>query len=75
MNKRPKQTHIDDIVHRDFIEICLDYRMQGIGGDYSLQTLPYPPYRISASGDYSWGFTILPIRNFAEIPSKLGIAY
>ena len=75
VNKRPKQTHIDDIVHRDFIEICLDYRMQGIGGDYSLQTFPYPPYRISASGDYSWGFTILPIRNFAEIPSKLGIAY
>ena len=31
-NVRPRQTHINDIVPRNFIEVCIDMKQMGVGG-------------------------------------------
>lgn len=74
-NMRPKQTHINDINNRDFVELSIDYMMQGLGGDDSWWAKPYEQYRLSPSKNYKWGFTLVPIKNFSEIPSRVGVKY
>ncbi len=65
-NKRPKQTHINDIEARDLVELCIDYRMQGLAGDDSWYSKPYPQYTIPATENYKWSFMMIPIRSFNE---------
>ncbi len=65
-NKRPRQTHINDIEPRNLVELCIDYRMQGLGGDDSWYSKPYPQYTIPAGNNYNWSFTMVPIRAFNE---------
>ena len=74
-NRRRKHTHINDVKPRDYVEVCLDYRMQGVGGDNSWGARPYAQYRLPSDADYSWGFTLVPIRNFTEIPTHSGRSY
>ncbi|MEG1935570.1 MAG: beta-galactosidase, partial [Rikenellaceae bacterium] len=70
-----KHTHINDITPRDFVEINIDYKQQGLGGDDSWGSRPYEKYQIPSSADYKWGFSIVPIKNFAEIGAKSTIKY
>lgn len=63
---RPRHTHVNDIKQRDYVELSLDYRMMGLGGDDSWGSRPYPQYMIDANKDASWGFTIVPIRSASE---------
>lgn len=65
-NKRPKQTHINDIESRDLVEVCLDYHMQGVGGDDSWGARPYPSYTITPSQNHHFSFTMVPIKSFGE---------
>ncbi len=65
-NKRPRQTHINDIEPRNLVELCIDYRMQGLGGDDSWHSKPYPQYTIPADRNYNWSFKMVPIRTFSE---------
>ncbi|MFI3263044.1 MAG: glycoside hydrolase family 2 TIM barrel-domain containing protein [Rikenellaceae bacterium] len=69
------QTHINDINPRDFVEVCIDYKMQGLGGDNSWGRFSYEQYQIPSTKDYSFNFTLIPIRNFDEIDSKYPIIY
>jgi len=74
-NKLRKQTHINDINPRDYVELCLDYRMMGLGGDDSWGAPVYDKYKLPASKDYSWGFTLVPINSANDIQKFTGIAY
>ena len=74
-NRKPKQTHINDIFPRNFVEVCLDHRMMGVAGDDAWGSQPYPKYKLPTNKDYHWNFTILPIKNNMEISEKLSYQY
>ena len=74
-NKRPRQTHINDIVPRDFVEVCIDMKQQGVAGYNSWGARPLPEYSIPANQDYQWGFTLIPVKNEAEISEKSLLKY
>ncbi len=60
-NRIPKQTHIDDIHPRNFVEICLDWRQQGVGGYDSWGARPIPEATIYADRTYEWSFFLIPV--------------
>lgn len=74
-NIKPKHTHINDIQPRDYVELCLDYRMQGLGGDDSWGSRPYKQYTLPASESYQWGFSLVPLRVATNIAKQTGRAY
>lgn len=55
-----KQTHINDIRPRDFVEVCVDKIMMGVGGDNSWGAAVNPKYIIDGSVANSYGFTVYP---------------
>ena len=55
-----KQTHINDITPRDFVEVCIDKKMMGVGGDNSWGAAVNPKYIIDTSVKNSFGFTVYP---------------
>lgn len=55
-----RQTHINDISPRDFVELCIDMRQQGVGGTDSWGAWPEYEHRIYANKPLSWGVTIIP---------------
>lgn len=57
-----RQTHTDDIIQRDFVEVCLDHKMQGIGGYDSWGAMPDKQFLITPDKHYSWSFTIMPVK-------------
>ncbi len=59
-NVLPRQTHINDIAPRDYVEVCLDMKQRGVGGYDSWGSQPEPQHRIPADSDYEWGFTLIP---------------
>ena len=52
--------HINDITPRNFIEVCLDLRQQGVAGYDSWGDRPEPEHTLPANQEYQWGFTIIP---------------
>ena len=74
-DKLRKQTHINDITPQDFVEVSIDYKQQGLGGNDSWGAHPSPQYRIKADGNYHFNFSIVPIRGFSEVTSKSVIDY
>jgi beta-galactosidase len=70
-----KQTHAYDIVPRDFIEVCIDRKQQGVAGYDSWGSRPLPEYSIPANATYKWGFTLVPIASPSEIAKKMGYKY
>lgn len=69
-NRRPRHTHINDIAPRDFVEVCIDMRQQGVAGYNSWGDRPLPEHSIPANRNYKWGFTLVPVRNAEEIGHK-----
>lgn len=59
-NTLPRQTHIDDISPRDYVEVCLDMEQRGVGGYDSWGAQPEPCHLLPADRDYRWGFTLIP---------------
>ena len=59
-NIKPRQTHINDITPRNFVEVCIDMKQMGVGGYDSWGAIPDPQYLIPANQEYKWGFTIVP---------------
>ena len=55
-----RQTHICDIPTRDFTEVCIDYKMTGLGGDNSWGLLPEKERTLWSDRDYSWSFALVP---------------
>ena len=52
--------HINDISPRDFVEVCIDMKQQGLAGYDSWGAAPYGKYAIPANREYRWGFTLIP---------------
>lgn len=59
-NIKPRQTHINDITPRDFVEVCVDMKQMGVGGFDSWGAIPDAQYLIPANQEYQWGFTLVP---------------
>ena len=57
-----RQHHINDVEPRDFVEVCLDLRQQGVGGYDSWGALPEPFHTLPADREYRWGFTLVPLK-------------
>lgn len=58
---KKQQRHTFDIVKRDLVNINIDYRQMGVGGDNSWGNLPLEKYQIQA-GDMSYNYIIRPVR-------------
>ncbi|MBN1198215.1 MAG: DUF4981 domain-containing protein [Bacteroidales bacterium] len=52
--------HTWDLKARDFIDVNIDYKQMGVGGDDSWGAEPYPDYLLPAR-DYSYTFVMKPI--------------
>ncbi|MBU3813739.1 MAG: DUF4981 domain-containing protein [Candidatus Bacteroides intestinipullorum] len=52
--------HINDVTPRNFVEVCVDLRQQGVGGYDSWGSRPEPEYTLPANREYRWGFTLIP---------------
>lgn len=64
----PRNKHRNDYRPSDKVDLFIDYRMQGVGGNTSWGKWPLEPYLIrSKEADVRYGFTIVPIRNRREI--------
>lgn len=60
----PEKKHHNQHKPSDKVDLFIDYRMQGVGGNNSWRDLPEPPYRIiPKETKIDYGFTIIPIRN------------
>lgn len=59
-NVRRRMHHVNDITPRDFVEVCLDLKQQGVAGYDSWGARPQPGYTLPANREYNWGFTLLP---------------
>lgn len=55
--------HINDIVARQFVEVCVDMKQQGLGGFDSWGARTQPDFTIPANQNYLWGFTLIPVDN------------
>ena len=54
--------HINDITPRDFVEVCVDLKQQGVAGYDSWGSRPEPAYTLPANREYNWGFTLIPLK-------------
>ena len=57
-----RQHHINNITPRDFVEVCVDLKQQGVAGYDSWGSRPEPSYTLPANREYNWGFTLIPLK-------------
>ena len=50
--------HVNDIQPRNFVEVCIDMKQQGVAGYNSWGDRPLPEHTIPANQEYNWGFTL-----------------
>jgi beta-galactosidase len=74
-NRLRKQTHAADIEPRDFVEVCLDGRHQGVAGYDSWGDRPQPYATIDSASEFSWGFTLVPVGSRREAERKAKLKY
>lgn len=55
-----RMTHVNDITPRDFVEVCVDMKQQGLAGYDSWGARIEPEYTLPANREYHWGFTLIP---------------
>ena len=70
-NVMRRMTHVNDIQPRNFVEVCIDMKQQGVAGYDSWGARVQPGFTIPASQDYSWGFTMVPVSSRRAISSVL----
>ncbi len=49
-----------DVKEADFVELHIDHKMMGLGGDDSWGSKPHQPYLMYANQEYKYAFTIVP---------------
>ena len=69
-----RQTHTNDIIPRDYIEVCLDSKMKGLAGLDSWGDMPLRCCRISPYKNYNLNFTLIPY-NQSDIEKYLQYDY
>ena len=57
-----RMTHVNDITPRNFVEVCVDMKQQGIAGFNSWGDRPLPEFTRPANQEYKWGFTLIPVK-------------
>ena len=67
--------HVNDISPRNFVEVCVDMKQQGVAGYDSWGSRPEKAYSIPANQNYTWGFTLVPVKNNNEAASKATLTY
>lgn len=70
-----RQTHINDIMPKDFVEVNLDMKQMGVAGYNSWGARPLPAYSIPSNQEYTWGFTLIPVRNSKDRDKKANLKY
>ncbi len=70
-----RQHHVNDIVPRDFVEVCVDLKQQGVAGYDSWGDRPEPEYQIPPTEAYSWGFTLVPVHSAAQAGNAAKYSY
>lgn len=75
VNKTRKQTHAKDIKPRDFVEVCLDMRQQGVAGYDSWGDRGVAESRIFSDEDYVWSFTMVPVSGAKDMAQKSKLNY
>ena len=55
-----RMTHLNDISPRNFVEVCIDMKQEGVAGYNSWGARPEPGYNLPANREYRWGFTLIP---------------
>ncbi len=64
-NKDKNLLHANDIKSRDLVELHIDYRMMGVGGDDSWGAWPHEPYLIKPRAEgYKYSFTLEPFVSY-----------
>jgi len=61
-NRMRRQTHVNDVPQRDYVEVCLDYWQTGVGGYDSWGSLPEEEATLRVEKVCDWGFTFVPRR-------------
>ncbi|MCF8363203.1 MAG: DUF4981 domain-containing protein [Prolixibacteraceae bacterium] len=56
----PDRRHTIDIVKKDIVEICIDLKQRGVGGDDSWGARPFDKYRL-LNQNYSLEFVLKPV--------------
>ncbi len=51
-----------DITEGDFVELHIDHKMMGVGGDTSWGAKPHDPYMFYADKAYNYSFSIVPLK-------------
>lgn len=74
-NVLKKQTHPSDISPRNFVELCIDYKQQGVGGFDSWGARPTAEATIYSDQNYEFGFTLVPVTNKKDAEKKSKLAY
>ena len=74
-NVMRRMTHVNDIKARNFVEVCIDMKQQGLGGYDSWGAKVQPGFTIPANQTYMWGFTIVPVKSKGAIDSALRYEY
>lgn len=59
-NKIRRQTHVNDIVDRDFVEVCIDGGQTGVGGYDSWGARPEPAFCLWSDKSYDYSFSLVP---------------
>jgi beta-galactosidase len=70
-----RRTHVNDIIPRDFVEICVDMQQQGVAGYNSWGARPESGYNIPANREYNWNFTLVPLTGNKDIANYLRYDY
>lgn len=70
-----RQHHVNHITPRDFVEVCVDLKQQGLAGYDSWGSRPEPAYTLPANREYNWGFTFVPVSSANDVQSKTGYTY
>ncbi len=74
-NKKPRHTHINDIIPQNYVEVCVDMLQQGVAGYNSWGARTLPEYSIPANKNYKWGFTLVPVKDTKDIQEKSILKY
>jgi beta-galactosidase len=74
-DRLPKRTHINDIIFRNYVEVCIDMQQQGVGGYDSWGSRPIKEATIFADKEYCRTFTLIPVVSIKDIMQKVALKY
>ncbi|MDR6241154.1 glycoside hydrolase family 2 TIM barrel-domain containing protein [Aureibacter tunicatorum] len=64
------QNHGSEVHDQGIVEIMIDDKQQGVGGDTSWGAKPHDQYRLPSDQDYTFKFTIMPLSGENEFEMK-----